>query len=261
MVRPHGFTLIEIMVVMLIIGVILSIAIPAININNPEDKLQEETTRLAALIDLASQESILNSRAIGIRTDSDQYEFLVLEEDKWKSLDDKLLTKRKLPEDIELELQVEDYSTPGLSDSEEQQKIPHIIVSGIGELTPPFTINIKSHTLMEVLVSLAVLAIALSALVKSSGENTSNMEYLRDKTFAHWVAMNKATELRVNKVWASTGNSNGSAEMASRQWHWTMKVEATPDKAIRKYILEIRKDSHDDNPIARLAGFMNNPDG
>lgn len=113
---------------------------------------------------------------------------------------------------------------------------------------------------MEVLVSLAVLAIALSALVKSSGENTSNMEYLRDKTFAHWAAMNKATELRVNKTWASTGNSNGSAKMASREWHWTMKVEATPDKAIRKYFLEIRKDSHDDNPIARLTGFMNNPD-
>ena len=131
------------MVVMLIIGLILGIAIPAININNPEDKLKEETTRLVALIDLASQESILNSKMIGIRTDSDQYEFLFLEEDKWKPLDDKLLTKRKLPEDIELKLQLEDYSTPEASDSEEQ--IPHIIVSGMGELTPAFTINIKSH--------------------------------------------------------------------------------------------------------------------
>ena len=143
MVRSHGFTLIEIMVVMLIIGLILGIAIPAININNPEDKLKEETNRLVALIDLASQESILNSKMIGIKTDNDQYEFLFLEENKWKPLDDKLLTKRKLPEDIELELQVEDYSSSGMSDSEEQ--IPHIIVSGMGELTPPFIINIKSH--------------------------------------------------------------------------------------------------------------------
>lgn len=82
---------------------------------------------------------------IGIRTGNNQYEFLFLEDDKWKPLDDKLLTQRKLPEDIELELQVEDYSTPAVSDSEEQQKIPHIIVSGIGELTPAFTINMKSH--------------------------------------------------------------------------------------------------------------------
>ncbi|MCK5452887.1 MAG: type II secretion system minor pseudopilin GspH [Calditrichia bacterium] len=150
MVRARGFTIIEIMVVMLIIGLILGIAIPAININNPENQLKEEVTRLVALIDLASQESILNSRMIGIRTYSDQYEFLFLQEDKWKPLDDNLLTRRKLPEDIELELQIEDYledyPTSELSFSEEQQKVPHIILSGIGELTPPFTINIKSHS-------------------------------------------------------------------------------------------------------------------
>lgn len=115
-------------------------------------------------------------------------------------------------------------------------------------------------TLIEVLVSLAILAIALSALVKSSGETTSNMEYLRDKTFAHWAAMNKAAEIQINEVWASTGKSNGSIEMASREWHWTMKVETTPDKSIRKFLLEIRKDPDEDSPISTLTGFMSKPD-
>lgn len=113
---------------------------------------------------------------------------------------------------------------------------------------------------MEVMVSLAVVAIALSALVKSSGVNTSNMQYLRDKTFAHWVAMNKAAELRINKVWASTGRSNGTSKMASREWHWTMIIETTPDKDLRKYVLEIRSDSQDENPLTTLTGFMGNPD-
>ena len=108
-------------------------------------------------------------------------------------------------------------------------------------------------------MSLAVVAIALSALVKSSGVNTSNMQYLRDKTFAHWVAMNKATELRVNQIWASPGRSNGTTEMASREWHWTMVIEATADKNLRKYSLEIRENSQDENPLTTLTGFMGSP--
>jgi len=131
-------------VVMLIIGVILGIAIPAININSPEDQLKEETNRLVALIDLASQESILNSKMIGIRTGSNQYEFLYLEEDKWKPLDDKLLTKRKLPDDMVLEVLIDDYnsSTP----SGTKKNVPQITFTDSGELEPPFVINIKSQS-------------------------------------------------------------------------------------------------------------------
>jgi len=114
----------------------------------------------------------------------------------------------------------------------------------------------RGFTLMEVLVSLAVLAIALSALIKSSVENTTNMGYLRDKTFAHWVAMNKATELNVNQTWVSPGRSNGKSEMANQQWHWTMIVSNTPNKNIRKYELEIRRNSTDESPINTLIGYL-----
>lgn len=114
-------------------------------------------------------------------------------------------------------------------------------------------------TLMEVMVSLAVIAIALSALVKSSGVNTSNMGYIRDKTFAHWVAMNKATELNLNGAWVSPGRSNGTSKMASQEWHWTMIVSTTPNENIRKYDLEIRRDSQDENPLITVIGYLGKP--
>lgn len=141
-----GFTLIEIMVVLLIIGVILGVAIPALNTGSEEDRLNKETLRLSALIDLASQESILNARAIGIRTEEQQYQFFVLDLDneKWKVLDDKILSEHKLPEDIELELFLEGFNAPEPIDTEEQQTVPQIMVLPSGEFTP-FTINFRSR--------------------------------------------------------------------------------------------------------------------
>lgn len=55
----------------------------------------------------------------------------------------------------------------------------------------------RGFTLLEVLVALAILAIALGALIKAGSTNTANAVYLRDKTFAHWVALNTITEMQV----------------------------------------------------------------
>ena len=46
-------------------------------------------------------------------------------------------------------------------------------------------------TLLEVLVALAILAISLAVLLKISAQNANNAAYLRDKTFAHWIALNQ----------------------------------------------------------------------
>jgi len=48
---------------------------------------------------------------------------------------------------------------------------------------------------------LAILAVALAATIKVSAENAENARYLRDKTLAHWVAMNVLTEIQVWGEW------------------------------------------------------------
>ena len=50
--------------------------------------------------------------------------------------------------------------------------------------------NAGGFTLVEVLVALSVIAIALAAVLKGASEGASSARYLRDKTLAHWVAMN-----------------------------------------------------------------------
>lgn len=116
-------------------------------------------------------------------------------------------------------------------------------------------------TLLEVLVALAVMAIALSALVKVSSESTSNMIYLRDKTYAHWVAMNKAVELQASRTWVSIGNSNGVAEMANHEWKWNLSITNTLNKNIRKFKIEVRANVEgflldEGSPLVTLTGYI-----
>lgn len=114
-------------------------------------------------------------------------------------------------------------------------------------------------TLLEVLVALAVLAIALAALVKGGGENASNAAYLRDKTIAHWVAINRVTELQLQEQWPSTGTTRGSEEMAQREWFWLAKVSDTFDDDVRRLEVEVRKEEREEGYVARVIAFLPRP--
>lgn len=116
----------------------------------------------------------------------------------------------------------------------------------------------RGFTLMEVLVAVAVLAIAMGAIIKAGSENTANAVQLRDKTFAHWVAMNKATELRVERAWPGVGNSNGTVEMAERVWEWRLRVADTPDPDLRRLDIEVRVDGAE-HSAAVLVAFLGRP--
>ncbi|MCP4702579.1 MAG: type II secretion system minor pseudopilin GspI [Gammaproteobacteria bacterium] len=117
----------------------------------------------------------------------------------------------------------------------------------------------KGFTLLEVLVALTVLAIALAAIIKNAGDNAENAAYLRDKTLAHWVAMNKLTELRVHGAWPTLGRSDGSAGMGDREWHWLLNVSETPDKELRRLEIQVSNSREADEPLAILAGFISLP--
>lgn len=81
-------------------------------------------------------------------------------------------------------------------------------------------------TLLEVLVALAILAVALSALIKLSGDNARNAAYLRDRTHAHWVAGNVMARYQAGLEPVGSSLQRGSAFMAGREWYWQAQIEA-----------------------------------
>ena len=118
----------------------------------------------------------------------------------------------------------------------------------------------SGFTLVEVMVALAIVAIALPALLMSLYQQMDDTAYLRDKTMAQMVAANKLAEIRL--VVASTrvliaGKDGGLATMADRDWHWW--VETKPTEADRFFRIEIRvalEEDQQEQPLYTLTGFM-----
>lgn len=110
-------------------------------------------------------------------------------------------------------------------------------------------------TLLEVLVALAVLAIALAGLVKASGDNAVNGAYLRDKTFAHWVAMNRLVELETAAAAPAPGVQTGNAAMADRDWFWRTRIAHTSDEFVHRVHIEVGSD-HDTAPLTTLTAYL-----
>lgn len=140
--RGCGFTLLEILVVVLIIGIVLSLATLAFR-DDTEDRLRTEAQRLAALLTLASQEAVLQGNELAVVFGPRGYHFQVLEEGKWTDAKDAVLRERQLAEDLTLFIEIEgEAAQPGGKDAEEAP--PRVYLLSSGEMTP-FTLTLK-HT-------------------------------------------------------------------------------------------------------------------
>lgn len=100
----------------------------------------------------------------------------------------------------------------------------------------------KGFTLLEVMVALAVISIGLAAVIKTVSSATVNSTYLRDKTFAYWVAQNQIAEIELTEASPKAGFTDGEEELAGSVWHWTRKVEGTEDPDTSRVEIYVRKD-------------------
>jgi len=111
-------------------------------------------------------------------------------------------------------------------------------------------------TLLEVLVALGVLALTMAAVIRAVGSYTGNQSYLRDRTFAVWVARNVLAEQQLEASWPGVGELKGSADMGQREWRWLARVTQTEEAELRRLDVEVQlADVDDTRPLAVLSGF------
>lgn len=162
--HSRGFTLFEILVALLIIGLIVGVTTLAIT-NPAPDKLREELRRLEAIIGLAQEEAILQSRDFGISFWQQGYSFHEYFEGKWRKVErDRTLRSYQLPEGMRLQLTLEGIDV--VMSPVEPDK-PQVFILSSGEMSP-FRMRLKFLDLPAFYTELS--ADALGVLERTDSE-------------------------------------------------------------------------------------------
>ncbi len=118
----------------------------------------------------------------------------------------------------------------------------------------------RGFTLVEVMVALAIVAITLPALLMALYQQVDDAAYLRDKTLAEMVAVNKLAEMRL--VIASTrnlspGKDSGETKFVDRDWYWWVETKATEVANFYRIELQVAlSEERREQPLYMLSAFM-----
>jgi general secretion pathway protein I len=118
---------------------------------------------------------------------------------------------------------------------------------------------LRGFTLVEVLVALAIVAVALAAGMRSVAQSSDAATLLKARTLALWVAQNRLAAAQLASPWPALGERAGNAEQAGTTFLWREVVEGTPNPAFRKISIAVADPATPDYALARLTGYLGEP--
>lgn len=111
----------------------------------------------------------------------------------------------------------------------------------------------RGFTLVEVLVALAIVAIALVAGLRAAAALTNNAQRQSDLVLGHLCAENELTRLRLVKQMPGVGDSELRCEQGQQAFAVRLKVSATPNPNFRRVDAQVFADG---SPLLRISTVL-----
>lgn len=154
--QQQGFTLLEVLVVVFIVGVIATMFTLAVGVAGGVDReLRQEIERLETLIRLAQEDATVQAHELGMRFYPQRYEFAVWSrgqiadptDDSWMQIREEVFAPRKLNKSFEFQLEIEGRSVVLESSAKEVEKgyKPQIFIFSSGDISDAFMVRIRDR--------------------------------------------------------------------------------------------------------------------
>jgi general secretion pathway protein I len=114
----------------------------------------------------------------------------------------------------------------------------------------------KGFTLIEILIALAILAVALAATTRAASLATDNALETRQRVLATWAAQNRVAEMHARRMFPSAGVTQLSTEQAGIGLAIEQNVSGTPNPTIRRVELAVSTTRNPERVLARIVAYV-----
>ena len=111
-------------------------------------------------------------------------------------------------------------------------------------------------TLIEILVAVAILAIALAATSRAASVATDGALQTRQRLLATWAAQNRVSELRARRIYPATGSTRLTVEQGGMSLAIDETVHDTPNPVIRRVELAVAEARNPGRVIAQVTAYV-----